>query len=99
MNSVFLSLLILMAVIWVVAVSLRRWGLPTIMGELVGGVIVGPAVMGWVQPSEVIEVLAQICKFPEGFCQEDQRKFIGMVEEFMPQWDAERERLAREGGK
>jgi len=60
MDSVFLSLLILMAVIWVVAVSLRRLGLPTIMGELVGGVIVGPAVLGWVEPSEVIEVLAQM---------------------------------------
>jgi len=60
MDSVFLSLLILMAVIWAVAISLRRWGIPTIMGELVGGVIVGPAVMGWVQPSEVIEVLAHM---------------------------------------
>jgi Kef-type K+ transport system membrane component KefB len=60
METVFQSLLILMAVIWVVAVSLRRLGLPTIMGELVGGVIVGPAVLGWVQPSEVIEVLAQM---------------------------------------
>lgn len=60
MDSVFLSLLILMAVIWVVAVSLRRWGIPTIVGELIGGVIVGPAVMGWVQPSEVIEVLAHM---------------------------------------
>lgn len=60
MESIFLSLLILMAVIWVVAVSLRRLGLPTIMGELVGGVIVGPAVLGWVQPSEVIEVLAHM---------------------------------------
>ena len=60
MESVFLSLLILMAVIWTVAVLLRQIGLPTIMGELVGGVVVGPAVLGWVSPSEIIEVLAQM---------------------------------------
>ena len=60
MDSVFLSLLILMAVIWIVAITLRQFGLPTIMGELIGGVIVGPAVFGWVSPSEIIEVLAQM---------------------------------------
>jgi Kef-type K+ transport system membrane component KefB len=60
MDPVFQSLLILMAVIWLVAVLLRRIGFPTIMGELVGGVVVGPAVLGWVSPSEIIEVLAQM---------------------------------------
>ncbi len=60
MESVFLSLLILMAVVWTVAVVLRRFGLPTIMGELIGGVLVGPAVFGWVSPSEIIEVLAHM---------------------------------------
>ncbi len=60
MESIFLQLLILMVVIWSVAVALRRFGLPTIMGELLGGVIVGPAVLGWVQPNEIIEVLAQM---------------------------------------
>ncbi len=60
MESIFLQLLILMVVIWSVAVALRRFGLPTIMGELLGGVIVGPAVLGWVQPNEIIEVFAQM---------------------------------------
>lgn len=60
MQPVFQQLLILMTVVWVVAVMLRRIGLPTIMGELVVGVVLGPAVLGWVEPSEVIEVLAQM---------------------------------------
>ena len=60
MQPVFQELLILMTVVWVVAVLLRRIGLPTIMGELVMGVVLGPAVLGWVQPREVIEVLAQM---------------------------------------
>lgn len=60
MQPVFRELLILMIVVWSVAVVLRRVGLPTVMGELLMGVIVGPAVFGWVHPNEVIEVLAQM---------------------------------------
>jgi len=60
MESVFHSLLMLMLVVWGVAVVMRKIGLPTIMGELIMGVVIGPAVLGWVTPSEVIETLAQI---------------------------------------
>jgi Kef-type K+ transport system membrane component KefB len=49
-----------MVVIWTVAVMLRRIGLPTIVGELIMGVILGPAVLGWVHPNEIIEILAQM---------------------------------------
>ena len=62
MESVFQSLLILMVVIWSVAVVLRRLGIPTIMGELLLGVILGPAVLGWIQPSEIIDTLAMLAK-------------------------------------
>ncbi len=57
---IFKQLLILMVVIWVIAVVLRRIGLPTIMGELVAGIIIGPAVFGFIEPNEVIDVLAQL---------------------------------------
>lgn len=60
MDPVFKHLLILMVVVWTVAVVLRRIGLPTIFGELVAGVTLGPAVLGWVQPNETIEILAQM---------------------------------------
>ena len=46
MDPVFRQLLILMIVVWTVAVALRRIGLPTVMGELAMGVILGPAVLG-----------------------------------------------------
>ena len=59
-ESVFQQLLILMVAIWTAAVLLRRFGLPTIMGELIAGVIVGPAVLGWIEPNEIINVLAQM---------------------------------------
>ena len=49
-----------MLVVWSVAVVMRKIGLPTIMGELIMGVVIGPAVLGWVTPNEVIETLAHI---------------------------------------
>jgi Kef-type K+ transport system membrane component KefB len=60
MESLFHSLLMLMLVVWSVAVVMRKIGLPTIMGELIMGVVIGPAVLGWVTPNEVIETLAHI---------------------------------------
>jgi Kef-type K+ transport system membrane component KefB len=57
---IFKQLLILMVVIWVIAVVLRKIGLPTIMGELLAGIIIGPAVLGLIEPNEVIDVLAQL---------------------------------------
>ncbi len=60
MESIFHSLLMLMLVVWGVAVIMRKIGLPTIMGELIMGVVIGPAVFGWVTPNEMIETLAQI---------------------------------------
>lgn len=46
METVFHSLLMLMIVVWSVAVIMRKLGLPTIMGELIMGVVIGPAVLG-----------------------------------------------------
>jgi Kef-type K+ transport system membrane component KefB/Trk K+ transport system NAD-binding subunit len=60
MHEVALDLLILLAGIWLVAVTLRPLGLPTVMGELIVGVIVGPAVLGLIEPSEAITLLAEI---------------------------------------
>ncbi|NIV49148.1 MAG: sodium:proton antiporter, partial [Gammaproteobacteria bacterium] len=60
MHDVALDLLILLAGIWLVAVTLRPLGLPTVMGELIVGVLVGPAVLGLIEPSEAITLLAEI---------------------------------------
>jgi len=60
MEPVFRHLLILMVVVWTAAVVLRRVGLPTIFGELVAGVILGPAVFDWVHPNETIDILAEM---------------------------------------
>ena len=58
--EVFKELLVLMVVVWTVAVILRRLGWPTVMGELVMGVVLGPAILGLVEPNEIIHVLAEM---------------------------------------
>ena len=60
MHEIALDLLILLASIWLVAVTLRPLGLPTVMGELIVGVLLGPAVLGLIEPSEAIKLLAEI---------------------------------------
>ena len=60
MHEVALDLLILLASIWLVAITLRPLGLPTVMGELIVGVLLGPAVLGWIEPSDAITLLAEI---------------------------------------
>ncbi len=60
MEPVFIHLLIMMAVVWSAAMVLRWVGIPIIMGELVMGIIVGPAVLGWISPSDIIDVLAEM---------------------------------------
>lgn len=60
MHEIAFDLLILLVGIWVVAVTLRPLGLPTIMGELIVGVLVGPAVLGLIEPGQALQLLAEI---------------------------------------
>ncbi len=56
----FTDLLILMVVIWTAGKVFRQFNLPVIFGELIGGIIVGPALLNLVAiDSEVIKVVAE----------------------------------------
>lgn len=37
-----------------------RFGAPSVIGELTAGIILGPSVLGWLEPTEVIRLLAEI---------------------------------------
>ncbi len=37
-----------------------RLGAPSVIGELVAGVIIGPSLLGWVEPNEILKLLAEI---------------------------------------
>ncbi|MFT5134084.1 MAG: Kef-type K+ transport system membrane component KefB, partial [Gammaproteobacteria bacterium] len=60
MHEIASDLLLLLASIWVIAITLRPLGLPTVMGELIVGVLLGPAVLGLIAPSDALQLLAEI---------------------------------------
>jgi Kef-type K+ transport system membrane component KefB len=56
----FSDLLILMVVIWTAGKLFRALRLPVVFGELIGGIIVGPALLNLISPdSEVIKLVAE----------------------------------------
>lgn len=57
----FYNLLILMVVIWTAGMLFRKIGLPEVFGELAGGIVVGPSLLGLVNPeSEAIALLSEL---------------------------------------
>jgi Kef-type K+ transport system membrane component KefB len=57
---VLLGLFIIIAAAKVMAELFERLRQPAVVGEILAGVLVGPSVLGWVQPSELIGVIAEI---------------------------------------
>ena len=37
-----------------------RFGAPSVIGELVAGIVLGPSLLGWLEPTEVVRLLAEI---------------------------------------
>jgi len=58
--SVLLSLFLMFAAAKVMAELFERLRQPAVVGEILAGVIIGPSILGWVQPSDLINVLAEI---------------------------------------
>lgn len=57
----FMDLLILMVVVWTSGKIFRSLKLPVVLGQLLGGILVGPALLNLVDPnSETIKVLAEL---------------------------------------
>ncbi len=55
-----LNLLIILAGAWIGGAAAKKLGYPAILGELVIGIILGPAILGLLEISEMISVLAEI---------------------------------------
>jgi Kef-type K+ transport system membrane component KefB len=58
--SILLSLFIMLAAAKVMAEIFERLKQPAVVGEILAGVIIGPSLLGWVAPSELIGILAEI---------------------------------------
>jgi Kef-type K+ transport system membrane component KefB len=56
----FTDLLILLVFVWVSRKIFRALRLPPLFGEIMAGVIAGPVLLGWVEETEAIKVLAEL---------------------------------------
>ncbi len=59
-HAFFLHLLIVLLTARVFAELATRLQSPSVLGELVAGVVLGPSLLGWIEPYEAIKLLAEI---------------------------------------
>jgi Kef-type K+ transport system membrane component KefB/predicted amino acid-binding ACT domain protein len=59
-GSIFLSLAIILVVAKVAAELSERAGIPAVLGEIVAGIVIGPSMLGWIDPTDAIRVLAEV---------------------------------------
>lgn len=58
--QILLHLFIMLSAAKLMAEVFERLRQPAVVGEILAGVIIGPSLLGWVEPGEVINVLAEI---------------------------------------
>lgn len=59
-HTFFLQLLIILLTARVFAEIATRLQMPSVIGELMAGIILGPSLLGWVSPVETLRLLAEI---------------------------------------
>lgn len=57
--AILLDLFIMLAAAKLMAEVFERLKQPAVVGEILAGVVVGPSLLGWVQPSQIINILAE----------------------------------------
>jgi len=60
MSGILLDILIVLVAAKVAAEVAERIGVPAVVGEILAGVVVGPSVLGLVEPGEVLRTLAEL---------------------------------------
>jgi len=58
--GIILSLFIMIAAAKIMAEVFERLRQPAVVGEILAGVLIGPSLLGWVRPSELIGIVAEI---------------------------------------
>lgn len=56
----FLELLTILLIARLMAEIAVRLNLPSVIGELAAGILIGPSLLGWLEPNEVLKLLAEI---------------------------------------
>jgi Kef-type K+ transport system membrane component KefB len=59
-TDLLLSLLLILVAAWAMGSIFNRLGLPPMLGQLLAGLLLGPAFLGLIEPSDGIELLADL---------------------------------------
>lgn len=59
-HQFFLSLFLVLIVARILGELFAKYGIPSVLGELCAGVLLGSSVLGWVEPNEILKILAEI---------------------------------------
>ena len=84
LHQFFLFLAIILISARLLSETVARFGVPSVIGELLAGLLIGPSLLGWVSPDTTMKLLAEIGIILLLF-------EVGM--------DTDLSRLARSGGK
>jgi len=60
LHQFFLFLAIILIAARVFSETVARFGIPSVIGELLAGLLIGPSVLGWVSPDTTMKLLAEI---------------------------------------
>jgi len=58
--KIIINIILILLVAWLLGDLFQRLRLPRLLGELVAGLLLGPPLLGWVQPREGLTVLADL---------------------------------------
>ncbi|MTA93602.1 MAG: cation:proton antiporter, partial [Actinobacteria bacterium] len=59
-GAIFLDLALILIIAKAAAEVSERVGVPAVIGEIVAGIMIGPSLLGLVEPSDAIRVLAEV---------------------------------------
>lgn len=60
LHQFFLFLAIILIAARLLSETAARFGIPSVIGELVAGLLIGPSLLGWVSPDTTMKLLAEI---------------------------------------
>jgi Kef-type K+ transport system membrane component KefB len=60
LHQFFLFLAIILIVARLFSETVARFGIPSVIGELLAGLLIGPSLLGWVTPDTTMKLLAEI---------------------------------------
>lgn len=59
-GAIFLNLALILIIAKAAAELAERFKIPAVIGEITAGILVGPSLLGWVEPTDAIRVLAEV---------------------------------------